>query len=119
MPYRLDIPLQRNEAWERGFKLTDRAGAPIDLTNRTVEMQVKNRLVAAGYIQQAVITVTDVLHGMFNALLSAQVGNPLHGIGDPLQTIELPYDIRLAESDGTPRVLISGYVILSRGITAL
>ena len=117
MPARLDIALQRNEAFQATLTITDDlTGAAIDLTGQTLAMQVKSKTSSTN-IQSATIEVTDAPAGEITVTLDATTGNALHSHGDPLQTEELPYDLVLTDADGKPAALLAGYVILSRGVT--
>lgn len=116
MPARLDIAVQRNEAYAQTWILADDTGAAIDLTGMTVAMKVREKA-SNLLVQTATIEVTDAAAGEITITLDASMGNPLHLYGDPLYTYELPYDLVVTDVDGLAMAITAGYVILSRGIT--
>jgi hypothetical protein len=116
MPARLDIAVQRNEAFMATLTIADDAGVAIDLTGQTLAMQVKSKT-SSTTVQAADIEVTDAVHGEITITVDASLGSPLHTHGDPLTTEELPYDLILTDAGGMPTALLAGYVILSRGVT--
>jgi hypothetical protein len=116
MPARLDIAVQRNEAFTATLVIADDNGVPIDLTGQTLAMQVKTKA-SSSLLQAATIDVTDAVAGEITVTLPATTGNPLHTYGDPLLTYELPYDLVLTDVDAVPTALLAGYVILSRGVS--
>lgn len=117
MAARLDILLQRNEDWARSWLVRDGTGQPVDLTGFTVEMQAKRRLDNAATVASGVCTVGNPGGGQFTTILRASEGHVLSTFGNALQVSNLPYDIRLVDSDGYKTVLVSGVIILTRGVT--
>lgn len=116
MPARLDIAVQRNEAFTTDITVLDNNGVAIDVTGRTFAMQVKEKT-STSLLQAATVEVTDAVAGKLTITLSAAAGTPLHSYGDPLHTYQLPYDLVMTDSDDVPTALLAGYVIVSRGVT--
>jgi hypothetical protein len=116
MPARLDIPLQRNEDWSRTITVAAE-GEPIDLTGMTIAMQVRDKL-SQFLVAEAECDVTDPVNGEVTITLKASAGSPLSTYGAAIQLANLPYDLRVTESDGFQTVLFAGNVILTRGETA-
>jgi hypothetical protein len=117
MAYALDIPLRRNEDWARLFRVTDGNGNPVSLVGWSVAMQVKARLDNGPVIETGICAISQPALGWFTATLRASEGTPLASYGDPLQTVNLPYDIRLTSPSGIKIDFVAGVVILSRGVT--
>lgn len=119
MAERLDIELQRNEDWDATliFEWPD-TGTRIDLTGCSISMQVRERLddTANAPIATGTCTITDAVHGTVDVVLIASSG-PLHSYGPALQTVNLAHDIRITDTDSVERVVFSGRLILSRGVT--
>lgn len=115
MPTRLDIPLQRNEDWSRTLYVSAN-GAPIDLADMTVAMQVRDKLTHS-LVASAECEISDAANGEITVLLKSSEGSSLGSYGNAIQTANLPYDIRITESDGFQTVLFAGLIILSRGET--
>jgi hypothetical protein len=115
MPARLDIYLQRNEDWSRSLYVSA-AGQPIDLTGMTVAMQVRDKL-AQTLVASATCELSDPTNGEITVTLKASEGSALASYGNPIQTANLPYDIRITENDGFQTILFAGLVILARGET--
>ena len=115
----MDIALQRNEDYARIWQFADDAtGQRIDLTGRQVTLQVRQRLENGGApLTTATVTVTDAANGEAEVFLRASSG-PLATYGDPLHTVLLPYDATIRDpADDVTVALVSGHVILSRGVT--
>lgn len=116
MPACMDIALRRNEAFYRTIVIADDTGAPIDLTGVTIAMQVRDKVTQA-LIATADIEISDAENGEITVTLDASAGSDLNGYGNPIQTTQLSYDLRMTDTDGIPVDLIAGLVILSRGET--
>lgn len=116
MAAQIDIPLQRNEDWVRRFPMKS-GGEPIDMTGWTLAMQVRSRTDNGALIAAAEITTSELAQGAFTVTLRASEGTPLNSYGSPLQTENLPYDLRATDSAGTKITLFGGVVVLSRGVT--
>jgi hypothetical protein len=116
MPACMDIALRRNEAFSRTIFIADDTGAPIDLTGATLAMQVRDK-VAQALIATADIEITDGANGEITITLDASAGSALNSYGNPIQAAQLPYDLRMVDTDGTPVDLIAGLITLSRGET--
>lgn len=117
MPAQMDIVLQRNEDYARLWEFrNDDLGDPIDLTDKTLAMQVRVPLDNSGSaLARADFTVTDAANGQAEVLLLGSSG-PLSTYGDPIQSVDLRYDATI--SDGTISVaLVSGTLRLERGVT--
>jgi hypothetical protein len=112
MAAHLDITLRRNADWPRIIKLRS-GGEPIDITGMTVAMQVRTKLDQA-LVAKADIEIIDPANGTFQVTLR---GSSFDGYGSPIQTVNLPYDLRLTDSDGISIDLVAGLVILTRGET--
>lgn len=115
MAAHLDIYLQRNEDWSRTVYVTA-DGDPIDLSSMTAVMQVRDKLTQA-LIATATIEMVDPARGEMTVTLKASEGSPLSAYGAALQIVNLPYDLRVTESDGFQTILFVGQVVLSRGET--
>lgn len=117
MAARFDIPLLRNEVWRKRLTLSDESGALIDLTGWSFALHVRSRVDNDTLIAAATFDLTEVATGAITPMLSAIEGTPLNGYGSPLQTENLPYDLRAVDPAGDKLVLAAGMVILSRGVT--
>jgi hypothetical protein len=117
MPARLDIAVQRNEAYTGTWTISDDDGVAIDLTGMTLAMQIRQGTTQT-LVQAATIEVTDAAAGEITVTVDASSGTGLHTYGDALFTYELPYDLLLIDTDAVPTALVAGYVILSRGISS-
>lgn len=80
-------------------------------------MHVRGRTNNAALIAAAQISASELAQGAVTITLDASEGTPLSAYGSPLQTENLPYDLRAIDASGTKLVLLHGIVILSRGIT--
>jgi hypothetical protein len=114
-PY--DIALQRGEDWSVGWQLCESDDSPIDLTDCVIAGQVRPTLDNTALIATFDAEVTDPLNGEITLTLKASEGSPLYAYGNALQVTRLPFDIRLIYPDESPRFLIAGHVVLSRGVT--
>jgi hypothetical protein len=110
MPVRLDIALQRNEDWSRILTISDAAG-PVDITGWTFLMQVRPRLSQTLLITAAEIEIIDAPNGKISIFLARL------STGDNLQTVQLPYDLIAIEPDEYQTAFLTGYIILSRGVS--
>jgi hypothetical protein len=117
MPARLDIAVQRNEAYQGTWNISDEDGVAINLTGMTVALQIREPTTQT-LVQAGTIEVTDAAAGEITVTIDATGGNALHDYGDVLFTYELPYDLLLTDADDIPTALVAGYVIVSRGITS-
>lgn len=117
MAAQLDIPLRRNEVWSRGWRISDGDGQPLDITGWTIAMHVRSRVNNSALIAAAEIEITDGPNGEFSTVLRAGEDSALYALGSPLQTLNLPYDLRATDEAGTSLVLAAGVVVLSRGVT--
>jgi len=116
MPAHMNIYLQRNEDYAASWTFTDDADQPIDLTDITIALQVRDKL-SQTLIASAEIDVTDAAAGEADIILRASEGAALAAYGAPIQTANLHYDVRLTDSEGVHLIVVSGLVILSRGET--
>lgn len=80
-------------------------------------MQVKSRVDNATVIASGTITVIDAAHGELSVRLKSSGSSPLASYGSPLQTVNLRYDVVLTYPDGISMPLVTGKIILSRGVT--
>lgn len=117
MPPILDIPLQRNEDWVRQIILTDSADQPLNLTGCTLDMWVKSRHDNDVVLAYADIVIVSPLEGELLVTLRASDDAPLASYGSPLQTVNLRYDMVMHTPDDINLALLTGSVILSRGVT--
>lgn len=116
MAARMDIALQRNEDWARTFIVTA-GGEPVDLTGWSAEMQIKSRVDNATIIATADCSIDAPTAGLIDVHVAASEGSPLNSYGSPIQTENLPYDLRLIDPDGNKIALVGGIIILTRGVT--
>lgn len=117
MAARLDIYVARNEHWGRSVRLLNADRTPIDLTGCTIQMQIKSRTDNAAIVATGECIIDRAETGEFTIRLNAAEGSALGEYGDQLQTANLPYDVRLVDGDGFKLDLLSGVVILNRGVT--
>lgn len=116
MPARFPIAMQRNEDWSATLTIADEDGVPIDVTDWAFEFRVKSKTDNATIIQSGVVELTMPAAGEITVTLRGP-GNPLGSYGDPLQTVELPYDLVATDVDDFHKALVAGYVTLSRGVS--
>lgn len=117
MPARLDILVQRNEAFTATIHVADDdTGTPIDLTDHAAAMQIREKT-SSTLVQTATVEITDAAAGEITFTIDASTGNPLHSYGAALYTYDLAYDLVLTDPDNMPTALLAGYVTLSRGVT--
>lgn len=113
----IDIPLRRNEVWGRTLTLSDPSGQPYDLTGATAQFHVRSRLDNSALVASGAVDLSDAVSGKLSVTLRADEGQPLYSYGNPLQTSNLPFDIRIKLPSGIKRDLVAGVVILTRGIS--
>lgn len=114
----MNIDLRRNEDWARLFTVSDPStGLPLDISDWAFQMQVKTRVDNNTTIAAAAFETVDGLNGKFQATLLSSEGSALNAYGSPIQTENLAYDIRATLPSGLKRTLVSGVIILGRGVS--
>lgn len=118
MAAQMNISVQRNEDWARLWSVKNpKTGQPFNISGWSIAMQVKSKLNNSAVIASADCAIYDGPRGLFTTILKASEGTPLNAYGSPIQTENLPYDIRVTTGSGLKIALVSGVIILNRGTT--
>lgn len=117
MPAHLDIPIQRNEDYNRLLTISDNLGVPIDITGWSFDFDVRDKIDNSVLIEAGVAVIDDAPAGQVALRIDGGPGSALNSYGNPLHTYHLPFDLLAIDIDGERLALIRGDVILSRGVS--
>lgn len=115
MAVTMDIEVPRNGDFLRTSQLVDDAGAPIDLTGNTLEMEIR-RLPGDGgsAVATGTITIWPGIDGYFDELIR---GADLGAISGTYAVVRFAYDLRRTHPDGILTVERRGHINYVPGTT--
>ena len=111
----MDIEVPRNGDYSKTTQLVDDTGAPIDLTDSTMRLQVR-RLPGDGGapVASATVLIEPGNQGWFTETLR---GADFAGVDGQYQAVRLAYDLRRVDQTGLITIERRGEIILVPGVS--
>ena len=111
---RLDIRVPRNAHYHEEWQLNDNVGAPLDLTDCTMELKIRRVAGQGSVIASAYLTLHDLPNGSFTVHIA---GSDMAGVAGQSEIVRLAYDLRVTYVDGQLAIPVAGEIILTPGVT--
>ena len=111
----LNLEVPRNGHYQQDWQLSDSDGAPLDITDVYIDLQIRAVAGQGSVLATASLDKPTPLEGKFTVTISGGDFSSVPGYGE---VVALAYDLRQTFLDAITQVLVRGQIYLMPGVTA-